>query len=429
MIFFGIFLMMCVDAAKFSQRQASMTNLITGESKKEYVANTNDYIVTTYPATTIKNEPYLIYKQQSMIETLLLLVGLVALGIFFQFGYYGYEVVRADYYQLDPPKGLPIDPENMWILMLILVITMGGMCLNVYYKSMFIGGVIPGLQAQRESLRSLRTHVIRNLPIRANPKLDTTFWTHELKNLDTNALAIRIGNLLRDQTDKRSSDVRLAQKIIFAYNLKTYMNTYHGGKLAIDDDPHYKDLQGLFSEEGYKLKYDIVKLLRVTKSFNVSPLAQYHTIGKNNTSLEARIRAQLRAPSTTGTATTSTGTTTTGTATTSTTATTTGTTSTATTTTGTPSGTCTLDDPFGIFHNEATSMMNSKLDTIRKLGAGKNSLFTFIGGAIGIAAFFIVLCIFVVAQYKWDVIKPYWDGFMTYLKFFWFKKKNTEAEV
>lgn len=430
-IFFGIFIMILIDAGTFAKRQAEMTNFINGELVKKYVKDTNDYKIVQYPTATIETESnfakaeetkkgytgYLIYKQQSMIDTLILLVGIVASGLMFQFAYYGYKIVRANYYGDDPPEGLPIDPENMWILVLILVITIGVMCLNVYYKNTFVGSVIPSLQSQRENLRSLRTHVINSLPIKNN--LPTEFWTQEIgKTPNIDLLGMRIGNLLKNATNKSSNEVKLAQKIIFAYNLKMYMNKYHDGLIADEQNEQYKLLRGLFSKDGFKKQFDIVKLLKVTNNFNVPPLAQYHTQGTS--SLESKIREYVQGGITSdmrksafdaGGAQTD------------------GelsdqanidiATQARNTATEQVGGQCVQNavmDKFEIYDNEATRVMNTKLDAVRNMGTGKHALYNFIIGAIAISLLFLVICIAVIVSYKWDKVKPMWDGFVALIK-------------
>jgi hypothetical protein len=426
LIFLGIFMMILVDAGTFAKRQAATTNLINGELVKDYVKNTNDYMITSYPTATIDTEPYLIYKQQSMIDMLLLVVGIVAVGLIFQFGYYGYQIVRANYYGDDPPEGMPIDPENMWILALILVITIGGMCLNVYYKNTFIGSVIPSLKSQRENLRSLRTHVINNLPIRNN--LSTDFWTKEIgRTPNIDLLGVRIGKLLKNATNKNSNEVKLAQKIIFAYNLKMYMNKYHDGSIADRQNDQYKLLEGLFSKDGFKKQFDIVKLLKVTNNFNVPPLAQYHTQGTS--SLESKIREYVQGAITTelnneARARANGGLNTQVSINNETSA-----RNTAQEKTG---GQCVQNavmDRFEIYDNEATRVMNNKLDAVRNMGTGKNSLYNFIIGAIVISLLFLVICIAVIVSYKWDKVKPMWDGFVALIKSIGSKFGKNTGEV
>lgn len=360
--FVSVILMSIVDICKYYLKEADQFKKVTLSNKQIFIKDTNDYSILEYPTKTIRDEPYLAYKEQSVISTILIVASIVFVGVFAQFGWYGYKVVRAEYGQGDKPKGIPINNDGLRILVSIVILTIGAMALTTFYKSYFIGQVQPTLIETREKLREVRLHVIRNLPL----KINETFWI-ELQQANTNEISERVATLLASATSNRDRKAQDAKKILFAANVYGYFKN-----MIPDSDTKASDmLKSIFSSAGNKKDNDINKLFY----YNNIPVIQDLSKDAFKNNILQRLRTKLPASGSTPN----------------------------------PKFTKASQILNDVLADTAIASLNEKLAAVRNIKNGKGQLFNFFVGFLVIAIVFLGGFI----AYNWNILGVYVVAFGT----------------
>lgn len=240
-----------VDVLTYQAREAAQAAQLDLDPRT-LIDQTNDYEIIQYTVSTVENEPYNIYFEQTVVSMILRIVGivlvLVGLQICAHIILYGLDKFGKLVYK----EPLGFDGPFLTIVATFGAVGGGALALNIYYQKMFVKKIIPEIKSIRQHMREIRSHLIVNTSMNSD-----VFWT-ALKDDNTavivNALVDKLKLIHNGVNMGTDPNAKAVKQMLFAYNVYE-----HFKNIVPTSDSRRNTFDKIFSTEGKRSEFDINK--------------------------------------------------------------------------------------------------------------------------------------------------------------------------